>query len=453
MSWPLIKIVDAPSMTANVLWDFNPGVRIAPGRWTVDESVGFPELLGDVDAIDPLYGPREIGFTQRIVDTKPNALAAQSALSRVLLRTDRAWLLWQFNALTKPIWFRTWRPVPDEMVLANVAADTVQDIWDIKVRIPAEPFAYGERVTQSAQTINNDPAHGTNPCRIVLTAFSGDAPTRLRIASTASAAVDQNVQWLWSLLSSPIQQTPMHVTIGTGDSFTATNDTAAASAIGSFSGGTGRVTNFATLPGMKERLTQTVSGITPGRYRMFVRALLIKNTTFQLSGSTSGIVGETVTLAYPGVDIVTWVDLGSFAIPKQADPDSTTTVSTLLTLSAGRTAGTGSLSWDSVLLVPEHSTQGRYTRTQRTWWAGTGLANGEVGTWDGDSEGFWSSTTASDPSLPGVFLTATPRNAHVLTLLQGVDAPYNGGAVDDTITKSASVVVSYYPRYLYVGDA
>lgn len=161
--YPQIKFMASPSATAAVRYDSN--IPITSGSASVLHEgfdLGAPALEGDPDGIGVEYGLRTIHFTQRIEGTQPNALAKQSALARELLRQDN-WLMVKIAADRDPVWFHTYRADPGSLSFENANDDPARrDLWDIVVECRAEPFAYGERVVLSAQTILNDAGAGQN---------------------------------------------------------------------------------------------------------------------------------------------------------------------------------------------------------------------------------------------------------------------------------------------------
>jgi hypothetical protein len=145
MTFPEFKLVDAPTATANVHAD--------------GFTIGVPELTGEVDAIDPLYGERIVSFTCAMTGTKPQVAASQSALARLLLAPGQGWLRVRVTPTSRLLFFRTYRPQPGDLSFDLIQTTSVNksERWELKVDLPCEPFAYGERITQSTQTVSGDP--------------------------------------------------------------------------------------------------------------------------------------------------------------------------------------------------------------------------------------------------------------------------------------------------------
>ncbi|QLQ11186.1 MAG: hypothetical protein HZY75_13385 [Nocardioidaceae bacterium] len=86
--FPLLRFVAAPSLDAEVFFDFNPH-GIKPDSF----SLGSPSYLGDVDAIAPSLGFRSVSFTAHFASSKFDNARDAVRLSREMAR-DRNWLLW-----------------------------------------------------------------------------------------------------------------------------------------------------------------------------------------------------------------------------------------------------------------------------------------------------------------------------------------------------------------------
>ena len=75
MSWPVVQLVSAPNVDATVLCDFNTEDLGASVRVLGDSfSVGAPTLEGDVDALNPVYGPRTLEWTVQVEGTLTNSV-------------------------------------------------------------------------------------------------------------------------------------------------------------------------------------------------------------------------------------------------------------------------------------------------------------------------------------------------------------------------------------------
>lgn len=459
MTFPDIKLVDAPTSSATVLFDFND-TTATPSREVLADnfSIGTPELIGDVDAVDPLYGERVVSFTCRLTGTKPQIAAAHSTLARRLLANGQGWLQVRITPTSRLLFFRTYRPQPGDLSfdLVQTLSATKREAWELDINIPCEPFAYGERVTQNAATISNNPASATNPCHFIMPAISGDAPTRLRIKAEPSAN-QPSARWLMTVTPSATASPVLHMQIGTGDAFSPLVDTGAAVTSSSYSGGSYRATTFSTSPGMENRLLSQTPLAPAGRYRFLVRVSRTSNTAqFRLKADVGQIAGDVVTTQWPvgsGATVLSaWVDLGIWDIPLGRDPEAVTTANASFILYAERMTGTGDLRWDVVAMIPVASSAFKAESIMASLPAGTfdvPIGPTQPATWDGDLEQVWTAYGQARIQTAGTFPSAIPGAAHTLSLFLTVTP---SAAVDDTITHSTTVTVSYLPRYLYIGD-
>lgn len=472
MTYPDIRLVDAPAATAATLLDFND-TAATPYRDVVDDfSPGAPSPDGDPDAIDPLYGEREVSFTFRIKGTKPQATALLSTLARRLL-LGPGWLRFQLTESDEVRYYRILRANPGDVSMENIqtTSTTKAEWWMLAVSLPCEPFSYGERTVLSAITINNDPAAGTNPCRAVLPAILGDAPAPLRIAMNPSnAAVLSGFRHMFSVLSTNTTVPgPIVWQVGGTDGWTAGTDTAASSADSASSGGTRRLVSFATDATMATRLSGSAPASLPaGKYKVLVRvARTDTSSTFAMR------FGQSVAFSYRYGDTAvmdrapstanghaTWVDLGEFQHPFghnaprgqegfAATPD--------VAFQAQRLTGAGSMSVDAFLLVPVDSNDTIQSKTLFAEFNLFGIdVNGGYGVFDADEEAVWAfsqfgvAANGTVSESVGKFPTAIPGAVNTLHMLQQVNArrPFFNADTPDLITASTVLTISYHPRYL-----
>jgi hypothetical protein len=262
-AYPLVKLMTAPDTAATVLYDFNIEDGLTPlRRCRVEQddfSVGVPALQGDPDSIFPQYGPRTVAFSVQVWGPKSYALGKVSAAARWLLR-DNSWLMVQLSASMKPVWFKLYRPEPGALSFDHVDKTDTKDVWRWTVSLPAEPFAYGAKVSIPQFTITNNPISGTNKCFYQLPTILGDAPAPLTLdilpssgttwtggrALIASAAIDPSLSY-----TGPI--------VWQASAFTAGTDTTATTPATAYFGDGYRGITFTTQAGAATRL----SGTTP----------------------------------------------------------------------------------------------------------------------------------------------------------------------------------------------
>jgi hypothetical protein len=454
---PLIQLVDAPTATANVLFDFND-VGANPKREVASDEfkIGTPELEGDIDAVDPLYGVRMVSFTCAMTGTKPVVAATLSTLARRLLTPGQGWLRVQITPTSRLLFFRTYRPQPEDLSFDQVqtTSSTQVERWELGVNIPCEPFAYGERVTFASQLVSSDPTASTNPLRLVLPAIQGDAPAQLDVSiSTTVAFGGRNAITVMAHAGATAPST-VHVPIGTGDGGSPATDTSAPVTGSAYAGGSCREVSFATDSGYVPRLTEPIgAGLAPGRYRVFLRAstnVAASTVTFRVG--ITGLAGQPRTPAVFTPESgtkPTWIDLGVFStnpniptspnIPMPIPP-------TILNIWASRSSGTGVLQLDHLMLVPVEIQDSVESRSMRL----TSVADMNAGTVyvDGTYNEVISPSWGGGNEVAGAFVRATPGVENVLNFTLAT-APF----ATDVLTRTATVTAAYHPLFLYVGDS
>lgn len=475
--YPLFKLTSAPDVSATVLFDFNnvdsPSQQIYVNAGGF--SIGVPSLAGDPDSIFPQYGSRTVSLGVSIVGSRAYAMGKVSVAAGLLLR-DNCWLMFQLSSTTQPAWFKLYRPQPGDLSFDGLDLDRTKNTWGWQISLPAEPFAYGARVTLGPVTINNNPAAGTNPCSYVFPAIKGDAPAPLTAqiypgAETCSNAL-LGVAPLPSSWAGPYVWQSSAFGPGVDTSATETTDS-------TFSASNYRSISFSTSQALVPRLSGVVPAMPPrGRYRLLARvarsdtssAFTVQGAIKQQTGGT--VAGSIQTVSGPST-AATWatlVDLGSFAFPAGGDLPTLPTLSgssvpAELEFRAGRTSGTGSLRVDYFLLIPE-MVNGEAARNLRI----DNSANGFWGSpWDslvvdGDSDRTaWlyisSEAFFAAPALSGGFPVVTPGFTNVLHFIPHIDptAIVNGGLGGtlnnaDSISATTQVTLSYHPRWLFIGD-
>lgn len=467
--YPSLKFVTAPDNAATVLLDLfddNPSGGAAP-RSVLTEgfSLGVPELEGDPDAIDPLYGPREVTVPVEVRGSKAQALALLSSLSRILLTgysggfIPGLWLRVQVTASTQPVWFRLLRPEPADLSWDNVYTDAgipIPDRWQVTMTLPAEAFGYGAVETLSVQTVNNDPTSGTNPMRIVLPTLKGDAPAPLRVqmvASVSTGATDTGLV-LASHASTSTTPAPLNVAIGSSDGLTAGSGVGAGMAGGGSIGGSHRIVDTTVSPTMTARLTGSTPTARPGRYRAYLRTLATATHLSYAQLSVNGVIGATVPVSLLVPTQWQWIDLGLFTMPlsvpaKVADQGPNQASSFVLKMANGAGNST-SVTLDHLLFVPVSLSD---TVESRVLMLGqTTNATTDTVAVDGDTDEAWNYVTAtgapkSQAGWRGTSPVAVPGCTNSLFLMRVV------GSQGDTIGLTTATAVSYYPRYLNAPEA
>lgn len=473
MTYPDVRFVANSNDAAATLFDFNDVEASPPRQVDADDfSFGAPSVEGDVDAIDPMYGDRQIEFSMSIQGTKPEVAAVLSALARRLL-AGPTWLRYQQHEASDILFFRVLRAQPGAVSMDRVwtvDADN-REWWTVGLSLPCEPFARGEWVTHPVQTVNNDPAHATNPCNIVLPAIQGDAPVPLRITVNPSSSSEMpGYRWMLALHGGDTSRRPVVWQIGAGDGWTAGADTGASVTASGYSGGSYRQVSFATNAALATRLSGPApTALVPGRYKVLVRTdRTDSSSVFSLQFSTFGQGSRSAVVtarkATTAASHATWVDLGDFALPPFSPPkgeDPGTSFAPIITLEVGRVSGSGSLRLDAFMLVPLETANTASSSVLFTEMPVFGIEPGAgLGVWDGDLDAFWGYnasglSAAIETRKEGVFPKATPGVQNVLTVLQQVNAlrPFFGEDASDSIAASSVVTVAYQPLFLYLGDS
>jgi hypothetical protein len=503
-SYPLVKFVDSPAVGATVRLDLNDAAAAASRRVEADFDLGVPTLEGDPDAVGQQFGFRSPRFTVQVKGTKANALAFVSALSKELLRRTN-WVMFQLNAATSPVWFRTFRTGYQSLPLDRVFASSTTggnapagyvDVWRVEVPLVADAFAYGARVTQSAVTVGNN-SSATNPLRVVLPALKGDAQTGLRVAvNMAGLASGSPESWLTAVIGADSGTvTDTVVDIGTGDVFTAGSGTSAPSTVGgtAYWGGSYRTVTISAAGGnLLERISGTLAAAPPpGRYKVLLRCQAdpINVTTanrysFAVGQDVNGekLYASTVFIDTPvpvpsfnAPSFIGWVDLGEIPFPfgnTELPADAPTTApAPTLSLKVGTPAGVaGTVRLDAIKLIPVSGPKIRKATFLNSklitgvnpatiGYFGMALATTDTGTWDGDSDVMWGAVTASgvlrngSPAHKGGYPVADPSAAQNVLLSFPLSIPSSAGPnLSTSVLSTWDVVVSYYPRFLHVGD-
>lgn len=473
MGWPLVQFVSAPEDAAAVLLDLNTeidGAKMWPHREGWD--LGSPSLEGAADGVAVSYGDRVLSFTQMVEGPRPVALARQSAIARLLLRPS-GWLKFQLASFVHPVYFLLRYAEPQALSFDQVRNGTDRDRWAIGMRLPADAFAWGERVTLPQITLKNDPtvAGGTFT---VLPTIVGDAvaPARIRLRYGTGAAQTGRRHML---ATSPVPDeydAPIWWQVGTGDAWTLGADTGAPATSASYAGGSARPVSFATTAAMASRVSGAApAAVPPGRYKVLGRVIRSDTTsTFATRlGVTTGfsfVYGDTVPLTWgtSAADHAAYVDLGVFRLPQGnplLDLTGEADVTPVVDWQAQRTSGAGTLRLNGLLLLPVDDDEARTLFVDYPALAPSAVLTDEYH--DADLDVVYSRLLPSGvlasmdtPGLQGGFPRLAPGRQNVLHFVEqtstsrartagGTDAP-------DRVGTTVFVEASYHPRWLYIGD-
>ena len=491
MANPIVQFVDSPSPTT-VRYDFNattPTLRCLPlGADAI--NFGVASFTGEPEGVGGVYGYRQIQFTQRIIGSRAVALARMSLLAKEIFRATN-WLKFQWDPSAAPVYFKTYRAEPGTLSLENAGS---AGAWDVVVPLMAEGFAYGARQTLSTFQVVQGPVDLTTPTRtamrVVLPAIRGDAPTALRVTVKPAATTSQNtfIRFLLGLVAGETSMSDPVVEIGTADGFTAGTGTGAATTTSgsAYFGGSYRVVTVSPNDlvagnNFAERLTGSFPVVPAGRYKVMLRceadaavATFQRTYMFALGTGSTGLLSylpsRSVAINPANISLASyfqgWVDLGDITLPFGIDP-ATDVAGTMPGGAFGIKIGTtdntaGVVRIDALKLIPIARGQVWSANMLAALWDRNPIVNGLRGTFDGDSETYSCQNASnqfqpSAPSLQGSYLVADPNAPQNLLIVMATSAGTTGGSQHATtyptsLNLAADVDVSYYPRYLHIGD-
>jgi hypothetical protein len=438
--------------------------RQGNATWHVDKGYSFPppSMRRSAAATMLVDGERfsQSSYANRtlhipLVLRAPTADAQATSIHNLVAELNRPnnILMWQPDGASQPVFFRTFRHSPDDLV------EHLRSYREAKLDIPAEPFAYGSRVDLGSFTINNDPAAGSNGLFFDITSgnVKGDVETPLIIRMPASAVYDATLKT--SLFATKRRGTPSSApflvqaescTLGTGVTLPG-NDAAMSGAGSNYA----RYTPSGSTNAVRLTTPAPTSGTDlRGAYRLLARyRKSVSGDTFtvQAKWANGTIANTAVTL--PTGTAIRYADLGIVQFPAGADPVydgySNTEIAvsgTTTEIWVARTAGTGNLDFDFLLYVPADET------TCYVQWNSVNDAAQEA-VLDGARKMAYL-LDASDrvynllPSpIPGAgFPMVVPGTTNRICFVRDVTAT---STTADTIGGSTALTVSYYPRYLY----
>lgn len=480
MTYPEVQFVAAPEDGAEVLFDFNDNFGEAPAQIMAGTfTLGTPSIEGDPDSLGVQYGAREVGFSLLIYGSRQAARETQALLARTFMLRRRGWLRVQMDEFSAPVWLRTYTPTPAELDFTLVSlGDEQPDAWQLEVTVAAEPFIRGERIELWSGTINNNPAHVTNPMGVTLPPVLGDAPAPLRITSELSRQHNQS-DMLWSTAAVPDDYAPIVWQIGTADGWTPGLDLQDPESAPGFSAGSYRRITFASSEAMFARLGGPAPSSTPpGRYQVFLRAVSTGGTFAFRMGYRTDYQGDDFNASKVAIMDraatsflhAAWVDLGEFDFPRHRSSVDLAEVGGIpsVVLQVERLASISELIIDAFLLLPVDLgavvdvEPWEKASTLVSEFAGQGPQANEDQVWDGDTETSVRVSPAGmvdayvRPSNRGKFPVVRPGLTNRLTLIQQTRASVGDFLVsgnEDVIADIAFVSVSYQPRWLWLGDA
>jgi len=457
MSWPRLALVATPDVGAAVLYEFNLSRNVKVAHQGFD--LGAPEWHGEPGVSGGILDYRTISFTHW-VDGGDAAAVTELATLGQLLTADYGWLLIQQRAAAAPTWLKVWRSSPGGLSWDDVRVDSaVQGRYGITLSFTAESLLVGESVTlANAVTVNNDPAAGTNPNRIVLSTVLGDAPAPALVTVTPNTIQDGALRLL---AITPGSALPPVWQVGTSDGWSVVNF-AAATADADWSAGSYRQSTASPAS------VSTTKTVQPGRYMVYVRAGAPVGATgvweFYFDGPLVNlrVKSEPFEVINTTTDGAHWHPVGVVTIPQGSIlPDdvlvSEPTITVSVAVGATRLSGTGNVNFDAIALLPMSKDV-----TSLRWMIATETSVITADTVDAERELIYSRDTStsvllSRPALAkGGFPVLLPGSnvLHLYGALAGASAEgvAMGTAVPnrrDLITTTHTVTVTYRPRWLW----
>lgn len=444
-----LRFVDAISASPTLRLD------LVSAPWRVDSTrTSFPPppleraiastLLTDGAQIPgKAFGLRTLRLGLILDDDSPDDAAEALRLLFRELSRERNTLEYKVGTANS-VFFRTHAAAPE----------TLEDLTDgslktLNIEILAEPFAYGTMETLVAsQTVNMNPAAGSNGLFVPITGVKGDVETPVRVkgASTVLSGFQSvlAIRRRGTPANLPLVQQAEAMTQGTNTT-TQPND-----ATMSGSGNNYSRCTFTTAT-MQTRLSTTVYPATDspdarGVYRVFAR-LRRSNATDVINVQLNSNA-KVATALTANIQIV---ELGELAIPGGMDPltdgPSGAELSARgagLTIKAERISGTATLDFDHFMFFPADNSSDRFALVQ---WPTTTSANYYV---DGYTQSVYATDTTtgavenSAGFLIGNFPMVTPNQDARLYFLRKV------GSLADAVGDAVSLTVEYWPRYLAV---
>jgi hypothetical protein len=383
-------------------------------------------------------------------------------LQKLARELDRPKNLIQYQptGATKPVFFRTYRSDVSD-ILDMVAAKTFRTIT---IELLADPYALGLSETLvNGVTINNDPAHVTNPMGLTLGAVLGDVPAPLRVSCTGSVNAVMpllgvtTMQPGYTLATRPLFFQAESGTLGTDASVV--SDAA-------MSGGS----KIRVTPGTANssvRVTFTADQFPVGNYRVFLRCGKTVNADvwtvrLQQVGWNDGWWGEDAKLTISSA-AMRWADLGVLPLGSgNMDADNERlTYQILLRVWAGRTRGSGSLDIDAMILIPADGN--RFLACRNIITDLGEVYTGHTIVWDGNQDAIYTHETSTGrvqsalgyPSVGGIPWVVPGHTNYLWYMVNATHYTVSNITSSfvypaDSITASVVLTATYFPRYLYV---
>jgi len=465
MSADIIRIVDAPSATPVVRFDFNDESPCGVAKF----SAPPPQLVRTTFQTQARDGANEASsvYGDRVLELDLDLYAESQAVSaatmqkmfRLLSDRNGQWLQYQPVGAPAPVFFRLKRG--DVSSIADIAATAA--LRELHLTLPAEPFAYGLRVTGS-ELIDNDPTSATNPMSFVFPEIQGDVTTPLWLEwQYATAVGNHHVRSIVACSSGDVTPSaPPCLILNTTTPDTQTGWTDADQLDATFLNGTRRRLTKSSGTNLTTVASEETVALEPGDYRVLARCVAPPGASLVLANGDVPVLTYKVPTTSPGE--LTWYDMGVARLPLMQPPlDSALglvpSLSTALSFQVGLSTATGVIDADALLFIPvglDRGVDASYAACAPGF-ASTGFTYN--GTLDGLNDlaytrvdfGF-GDTNAGAIAVGGGMPSVTPGVKNVLYLLPWIFAGALDGQPDSKVS-SSTVTYIYYPRYLHVRPA
>lgn len=433
-TWPSVQFVASPDAGATVLLDLNED----PIRTLHDEfSLGMAELGGEPGSRGrQLAAIRDVSVPLQIHGDRALARQMLQILARQAVRDG--WLRIQLDAASDPVWFRVDGDMPSALDWSDIYNDGRPDRWHLSLPLKVSALGMGAEVTLPDVTITNDPRHAS--FAVVLPEIVGEMPAPAKVKLSSSS---------WMLGPGVATLAAAH-SLTTAANWSA-NVTATADAGYMSTSGRRETDTSALWDDWKTVCTFTPATMPPDSYRALIRVSASTNVgawqvRWVVSSPSAASSISTPPVTVSAASMRRWIDTGRVPVPLTDGTALGGSSVTVLTLQARRAGIGGQLRFDDrLLLLPStDATLLKITPDDVGAVATVMLADSE----DREVSMLGGGQVARPPDFAGGWPILRPGEPNRLLLLQNLD-PRLVATRDDLLTATATVTVSYRPRYLW----
>ena len=489
-AYPLARFVNSIAASPTIDLDLHNG-----DPFTVDaddSSLGAPVYGGDPLSVGVKWGYRTLTMTPKVWGSNTVALAGYQALAKQITQDNL--LMFQWDATTPPVFYKTYKTQPGELNLENVFTAGGSH-YKLSVTLVADHAGYGLPETGSF-TISNDPASGTNKCfyRWPVPVL-GDLETPLYLEAATSDVRGQNRLLTSQALLGASQTGPVLVqanalTHGTaigggvapiGTLVDNTGDTAMSG--GNYTRYTASNSDDGATPGLPISLLYGLNllpGTLVGDYRVFMRVrsattgVLWSFAIAQLAAASPNyalFTGDVVSYLR-GTTGPHWLDMQTvFRFPFGGPPvDPVGAFDTAYTnpglsfavMMFSDAVAANTFDFDCLLFIPVGLDQAVATRYATTAYDASLPASSYKAVWNGPNDtrylldGSNNYSPGIAPKAEAGLPTLVPGMDNSIHYLQHVGTGYNDprtsstSGVNDSLSASTVLTWKYWPRYLWL---